>query len=96
MEAAARVMNEARELDLQDRFINSKSAKYYIRNDKIDEAENILGLFTRVCILQSYVANYCSLSVILMYFLLVPARCCFTAARSYRYAMHVAHFGRRR
>lgn len=96
MEAAARVMNEARELDLQDRFINSKSAKYYIRNDKIDEAEKILGLFTRVCILQSYVANYCSLSVILIYSLLVPARCCFTAARSHRYAMHVAHFGRRR
>ena len=48
MEAAARVMNDARELDLQDRFINSKSAKYYIRNDKIEEAEKILGLFTRV------------------------------------------------
>jgi hypothetical protein len=41
-------MNEARELDLQDRFINSKCAKYYIRNDKIAEAEKILGLFTRV------------------------------------------------
>jgi peptide alpha-N-acetyltransferase len=48
LEAAARVMNDARELDLQDRFINSKSAKYYIRNDKIEEAEKILGLFTRV------------------------------------------------
>ncbi|KAI9286969.1 NMDA receptor-regulated protein 1-domain-containing protein [Umbelopsis sp. AD052] len=47
LEAAARVMNEAREMDLQDRFINSKSAKYYIRNDKIEEAEKILGLFTR-------------------------------------------------
>ncbi|CAO3677581.1 unnamed protein product [Umbelopsis ramanniana] len=47
LEAAARVMNDARELDLQDRFINSKSAKYYIRNDKIEEAEKILGLFTR-------------------------------------------------
>ncbi|CAM0142641.1 hypothetical protein VKS41_002804 [Umbelopsis sp. WA50703] len=47
IEAAARVMNEARELDLQDRFINSKCAKYYIRNDKIAEAEKILGLFTR-------------------------------------------------
>ncbi|GAB5591523.1 hypothetical protein Unana1_06423 [Umbelopsis nana] len=47
LEAAARVMNEARELDLQDRFINSKCAKYYIRNDKVEEAEKILGLFTR-------------------------------------------------
>lgn len=43
-------MNDARELDLQDRFINSKSAKYYIRDDKIAEAEKILGLFTRVSI----------------------------------------------
>jgi hypothetical protein len=96
LEAAARVMNEARELDLQDRFINSKSAKYYIRNDKIDEAEKILGLFTRVCTLQSHLAYYCSLWVILIFFVFVPARCCFTAARSHRYAMHVAHFGRRR
>lgn len=40
-------MNEARELDLQDRFINSKCAKYLLRIGKIEEAEKILGLFTR-------------------------------------------------
>lgn len=40
-------MNEARELDLQDRFINSKCAKYLLRVGKIEEAEKMLGLFTR-------------------------------------------------
>ncbi|KAG1048725.1 hypothetical protein G6F43_008907 [Rhizopus delemar] len=46
-EEAAVVMNEARELDLQDRFINSKCAKYMMRAGKIEEAEKILKLFTR-------------------------------------------------
>ena len=40
-------MNEAREMDLQDRFINSKSAKYMLRANQIDEAEKTLALFTR-------------------------------------------------
>lgn len=40
-------MNEARELDLQDRFINSKCAKYMLRAGQIEEAEKILALFTR-------------------------------------------------
>ncbi|GAA5798156.1 hypothetical protein HPULCUR_003556 [Helicostylum pulchrum] len=44
---ASDVMNEAREMDLQDRFINSKSAKYMLRAGQIEEAERILGLFTR-------------------------------------------------
>ncbi|ORE13778.1 N-terminal acetyltransferase A, auxiliary subunit [Rhizopus microsporus] len=47
VEEAAEVMNEARELDLQDRFINSKCAKYMMRAGKIEEAEKILKLFTR-------------------------------------------------
>ncbi|KAI8994648.1 NMDA receptor-regulated protein 1-domain-containing protein [Pilobolus umbonatus] len=47
IEEASQVMNTARELDLQDRFINSKSAKYMIRAGKVEEAEQILGLFTR-------------------------------------------------
>ena len=50
---AAEVMGKARELDLQDRFINSKHAKYLMRCDKIEEAEKILGLFTRVSIVES-------------------------------------------
>ncbi|CAG8452976.1 18718_t:CDS:10 [Acaulospora morrowiae] len=44
---AMKVMNEARELDLQDRFINSKCSKYMLRNDKDVEAEKTIGLFTR-------------------------------------------------
>ncbi|CAJ0644182.1 14066_t:CDS:10 [Entrophospora sp. SA101] len=44
---AMKVMNEARELDLQDRFINSKCAKYMLRVDQTDEAEKTIGLFTR-------------------------------------------------
>ena len=40
-------MNIARELDLQDRFINSKCAKYMLRVNQVEEAEKILALFTR-------------------------------------------------
>lgn len=47
IEAASAAMNEARELDLQDRFINSKCSKYLLRNDKVEEAEKTMGLFTR-------------------------------------------------
>ncbi|KAI8647238.1 NMDA receptor-regulated protein 1-domain-containing protein [Parasitella parasitica] len=47
VEEASKIMNEAREMDLQDRFINSKCAKYLLRAGHIDEAERVLGLFTR-------------------------------------------------
>ncbi|KAK4052800.1 hypothetical protein OIV83_002087 [Microbotryomycetes sp. JL201] len=40
-------MNEARLLDGQDRFLNSKAAKYMIRIGDVDEAESVLGLFTK-------------------------------------------------
>src|SRR5690606_15547617 len=36
---AMEAMNEARELDLQDRFINSKCVKYMLRANKMEEAE---------------------------------------------------------
>ncbi|KAF9408017.1 N-alpha-acetyltransferase 15, NatA auxiliary subunit [Podila epigama] len=45
--AAMNCVNEARELDLQDRFINSKCTKYMLRADKIAEAEKTVVLFTR-------------------------------------------------
>lgn len=45
---AVRAMDEARQLDGQDRFINTKSGKYRLRAGMVDEAEEILGLFTRV------------------------------------------------
>lgn len=45
--AAMDAMNEARLLDLQDRFVNSKCTKYMIQNDEIKLAEETISLFTR-------------------------------------------------
>ncbi|KAG5641987.1 hypothetical protein DXG03_003816 [Asterophora parasitica] len=44
---AARCADEARLLDGQDRFLNTKAAKYFLRAGLIDEASAILGLFTK-------------------------------------------------
>ncbi|KZT68345.1 N-terminal acetyltransferase A, auxiliary subunit [Daedalea quercina L-15889] len=44
---AAQCLDEARVLDLQDRFLNTKCAKYRLRAGVIDEASDILGLFTK-------------------------------------------------
>lgn len=46
--AAETAMRVARELDAQDRFLNGKSAKYLLRIDKVEEAEKVAGMFTRV------------------------------------------------
>jgi N-alpha-acetyltransferase 15/16, NatA auxiliary subunit len=45
---AARCMDEARVLDLQDRFLNTKCGKYRLRAGMTEEAQEILGLFTKV------------------------------------------------
>jgi len=45
--AAAEIMNQARELDLRDRYINTKCAKYQLRADANDAAVETMGLFTR-------------------------------------------------
>lgn len=45
---ALKAMSEARSLDGQDRYLNSKNAKYFLRADLIDEAEDTVGLFTKV------------------------------------------------
>ncbi|KIY45057.1 N-terminal acetyltransferase A, auxiliary subunit [Fistulina hepatica ATCC 64428] len=44
---ATRIMEDARFLDGQDRFLNTKSAKYRLRAGMNDEASNLLGLFTK-------------------------------------------------
>ncbi|KAJ3799767.1 NMDA receptor-regulated protein 1-domain-containing protein [Lentinula aff. detonsa] len=44
---ASRAMEDARLLDGQDRFLNTKSAKYRMRAGLIDEASALLGLFTK-------------------------------------------------
>ncbi|KAK9493678.1 NMDA receptor-regulated protein 1-domain-containing protein [Lipomyces doorenjongii] len=45
--AASESMTTARELDLQDRFVNTKAAKYLMRAGKNDEAVNVVSLFTK-------------------------------------------------
>jgi peptide alpha-N-acetyltransferase len=45
--AAMGALNEARELDLQDRFVNTKCTKYMLRADNMAEAEKTAVLFTR-------------------------------------------------
>ncbi|KAL8280686.1 hypothetical protein RQP46_007009 [Phenoliferia psychrophenolica] len=47
VDGALQAMTDARLLDGQDRFLNSKSAKYHLRADQVDEAEKIVGLFTK-------------------------------------------------
>ncbi|KDQ22405.1 hypothetical protein PLEOSDRAFT_1109515 [Pleurotus ostreatus PC15] len=44
---AAAAMNEARLLDGQDRFLNTKCAKYHLRAGMIDEAIQFFGMFTK-------------------------------------------------
>ncbi|KAG8216414.1 N-terminal acetyltransferase A, auxiliary subunit, partial [Butyriboletus roseoflavus] len=44
---AVRAMEDARRLDGQDRYLNTKSGKYRLRAGMIDEADKILGLFTK-------------------------------------------------
>lgn len=45
---ASIAVNEARLLDGQDRFLNTKSAKYKLRAGLIEEANDTFGLFTKV------------------------------------------------
>lgn len=47
LDEAAKVVDEGRQLDLQDRFINCKTVKYYLRCNNIDKAVEIASLFTK-------------------------------------------------
>lgn len=44
---AVEVADAARQLDLADRYINTKCTKYALRADKVAQAESWIGLFTR-------------------------------------------------
>nr|POE58670.1 n-terminal acetyltransferase a complex subunit nat1 [Quercus suber] len=44
---ASKAMNAAREMDLRDRYINTKCAKYQLRNNEHEAAVDTMGLFTR-------------------------------------------------
>lgn len=45
---AAHAMEEARLLDGQDRFLNGKAAKYWLRAGDVQKAEELLAMFTKV------------------------------------------------
>ncbi|CAO1632615.1 unnamed protein product [Jaminaea pallidilutea] len=47
IEAASHAMEDARLLDGQDRFLNSKDAKYKLRAGRVEEAEAVMGMFTK-------------------------------------------------
>lgn len=47
IEAASKMMDYARSLDLKDRYINSKAAKYQLRNNESEKALKTVGMFTR-------------------------------------------------
>lgn len=46
--AAAQAMEEARILDGQDRFLNGKAAKYWLRAGDVKKSEELLAMFTKV------------------------------------------------
>ena len=54
MEKAAHCMDEARSLDTADRYVNCKCAKYQLRANQVQKAEDTCGLFTRVSIRYMY------------------------------------------
>ena len=45
--AAAEVCDQGRALDLQDRYLNNKATKYYLRADRVEDAVNTISLFTK-------------------------------------------------
>ncbi|SMN20251.1 similar to Saccharomyces cerevisiae YDL040C NAT1 Subunit of the N-terminal acetyltransferase NatA (Nat1p, Ard1p, Nat5p) [Maudiozyma saulgeensis] len=47
LEKAASIVEEGRKLDLQDRFINCKGVKYYLRANQVDKAVEVASLFTK-------------------------------------------------
>ncbi|EHA52876.1 NMDA receptor-regulated protein 1 [Pyricularia oryzae 70-15] len=44
---ASETMDQARGLDKKDRYVNTKAAKYMLRNNENEQALEIMGLFTR-------------------------------------------------
>lgn len=57
LQKAMEKMDEARLLDTKDRYINTKCAKYQLRNDRNEDALKTMGLFTRVRIRHSQVSE---------------------------------------
>lgn len=47
LEKAAWAMDEARQMDLSDRFLNSKAVKYYLRGGMISKAQDLAVIFVK-------------------------------------------------
>ena len=47
VQGAAIAMDYCRSLDLQDRYVNNKATKYFLRADKIPEAQETIAMFTK-------------------------------------------------
>ncbi|OLN88039.1 N-alpha-acetyltransferase 16, NatA auxiliary subunit [Colletotrichum chlorophyti] len=47
LQKASETMDKARSLDIKDRYINTKAAKYQLRNNEREKALKTMGLFTR-------------------------------------------------
>ena len=47
LEQAAETVNVGRQLDLADRYLNNKSAKYYLRANNTAKAKELMGLFSK-------------------------------------------------
>jgi len=50
-QGAAQAMEDARLLDGQDRFLNGKAAKYWLRAGDMKQAEDLVALFTKASLL---------------------------------------------
>ncbi|ORX72058.1 N-terminal acetyltransferase A, auxiliary subunit [Linderina pennispora] len=46
-QSARDTMDVARQMDIKDRFVNSKTVKYMLRNSEVDEAEKTMVMFVR-------------------------------------------------
>ena len=46
--AASEWMEQARGLDLADRYLNTKSTRYLLRADRMEQAQKTIALFTKV------------------------------------------------
>lgn len=44
---ASTFYDEARKLDLADRYLNALASRYMLRNDQVEEAEKTMGLFSK-------------------------------------------------
>lgn len=90
-DGAARSMEKARLLDGQDRFLNGKTGKYWLRAGEVEKATSVFGLFTKVssgpvlyfdCRTERFPDD-------------PTERCLVTWSRSHRHAMHLVLAGRR-